>query len=1069
MNNFRFIRILLALMLALMVLGSNPKQARAQETTPMNDMPALMAKADERGTVRVIVGLDIGKEFTPEGYLSPEEAKLQRQAIKDAQRAAMSSMEGNGLFTTHSAYEFIPYMALEVNTAALTHLSRLPIVTSIREDKAVPADLASSTKVIGAPTVWESGYTGSGWTVAVLDTGTQWDHPFLGGSAASRVVSEACYSATGTDIQTLCPNGLEIQETGHAADPTIATCINGSTNLCAHGTHVAGIVAGDGATFDGVAPGANILAIQVFSRFNSTSDCGSTAPCVMSYDSDQMDGLQRVYDLRGSYDIASVNMSLGGDRYTAYCDTDYAAMKALIDTLLSVDIATIIATGNNGYTDSISAPACISTAVAVGATTDYDTVASFSNSSSLVDLLAPGTMIYSSIPTGTYANYQGTSMATPHVAGAWAVLMGISPSSTPAQILSALSTNGVSVTDTRNSVTKPRIQLDAAAAYLKPAMTWLGDTTDWNTAANWSTAETPTGISTAIIPASPSGGNFPTLSAAGNVYDLTIQNGASMTMTGGTFNIYGDFTVQASGGFNGTGGMTIFQGAMSQAVSMPDNATNQFYHLQIGDGTTTQKVIPSSAIDVNGNLDIAAGASLQPGSNTLYVAGNWTDAESKFSPGTSTVVFDGAGGQSAQITASSLTLLQETFSPYNIAAYNTFYYVGPSGWKVENTSGGNYPWFFTGWARNPNTALNGHIRHYREAGGNTTSWVFTPALTLNSGMIYQLQYKYGVYTDTIPCNLRVGIGNAQTSASMSTTLRDFTNLTNTTWNTDSINFTVGSDGTYYIGFRAYQTTSTLDDVSIDDVTVTVIPKLIFYNLTVSAGGSGAALADNAWVKNNLTVNNGGHFALGTSSLAVDGALTNNGKLSQVQSVPASSTTQFLRIFDVTGGTAKYYGVDITPSSAMGSTTVVIKGNQSACTTASADPLIHRCFEVNPGTAVNATLRYWYTEAERNGQAADALKLWHYNGGGSWTEVGGPYSYSESGTACTSGAPAGSACWFEAQNVSTYSPFGIGSGGTPTVIGLNRLAVTPAGSWLPLGLLTLAACGGLWVIARQRRK
>src|SRR5690606_12578974 len=104
-----------------------------------------------------------------------------------------------------------------------------------------------------------------------------------------------------------------------------------------HGTHVAGIAAGRsqtvaGQTINGVAPNANIIAIQVFTRFNRDTDCGGTgtAPCIMSYTSDQLAALNYINTtLRPSHSIASVNMSLGGGSYGAYCDT--ATIKTAVD------------------------------------------------------------------------------------------------------------------------------------------------------------------------------------------------------------------------------------------------------------------------------------------------------------------------------------------------------------------------------------------------------------------------------------------------------------------------------------------------------------------------------------------------------------------------------------------------------------------------------------------------------------------------------------------------------------------------------------------------------------------
>ncbi len=84
----------------------------------------------------------------------------------------------------------------------------------------------------------------------------------------------------------------------------------------------------------------------------------------------------------------------------------------------------------------------------------------------------------------------------------------------------------------------------------------------------------------------------------------------------------------------------------------------------------------------------------------------------------------------------------------------------------------------------------------------------------------------------------------------------------------------------------------------------------------------------------------------------------------------------------------------------------------------------------------ATLRFWYTEAERNGQAANTLKLWHW---GPWAQTGTDYLYSESGLICASGG--GLACWFQTSSVSTFSPFALGSTTAPTAVNLGSFAVT----------------------------
>ena len=185
--------------------------------------------------------------------------------------------------------------------------------------------------------------------------------------------------------------------------------------------------------------------------------------------------------------MASVNMSLGGGSFTAACDSD--TRMSPIDSLKSAGILTAIASGNNGFTSSISAPACISSAIAVGSSTKADVISSFSNMSNLVTVVAPGgfgggtcafgannvdilgPVAVNGDSTTSYACLAGTSMAARHVAGAIAAIKSARPSATAAQIQNALVSTGLSITDTRagGTVTKPRIRVDLASAALASA------------------------------------------------------------------------------------------------------------------------------------------------------------------------------------------------------------------------------------------------------------------------------------------------------------------------------------------------------------------------------------------------------------------------------------------------------------------------------------------------------------------------------------------------------------------------------------------------------------------------
>jgi subtilisin family serine protease len=123
--------------------------------------------------------------------------------------------------------------------------------------------------------MWANGLTGAGQTIAVLDTGTHTSHPFLAG----KVVEEACYS-----INSNCPNGA-ITMTGAGSGVYCTYAPDG----CQHGTHVAGIAAGQGSNFSGVGKGASIMSVQVFSRCTGAANCGAGEdPCTLSNFSDQV-------------------------------------------------------------------------------------------------------------------------------------------------------------------------------------------------------------------------------------------------------------------------------------------------------------------------------------------------------------------------------------------------------------------------------------------------------------------------------------------------------------------------------------------------------------------------------------------------------------------------------------------------------------------------------------------------------------------------------------------------------------------------------------------------------------
>ncbi|MFG1945018.1 S8 family serine peptidase [Nonomuraea sp. NPDC048826] len=365
------------------------------------------------------------------------------------------------------------FFVAEVDAATLAELRKDPRVKAVYADQLSVPFLAESTRVIGSDAANRAGWTGRGATVAVLDMGIDGDHPFLAG----RIVDQACFSTTdaSTGAVSLCPSGRDDQAGRGAADSRVARCLARGVNQCGHGSHVAGIAAGrfaPGAPGDGVAPGAGILPIQVFSRLDSATSCtrvGRQAPCFVSYTSDQKLALEYVTRMARTYNVASVNMSFGGGGpHETHCDADpeSAALKSQFDALLDLGVAPVVAAGNGGAGNGVSAPACISSAVTVGATDNADEIAAFSNRGPLLDLFAPGVAITSSVPDDAYATMSGTSMSTPHVAGAFAVMKQAFPTLDAVQILQRLRATGRSIVysaDARRLGT-PRLAVGRATA-----------------------------------------------------------------------------------------------------------------------------------------------------------------------------------------------------------------------------------------------------------------------------------------------------------------------------------------------------------------------------------------------------------------------------------------------------------------------------------------------------------------------------------------------------------------------------------------------------------------------------
>ncbi len=409
----------------------------------------LRARAERDGRVRVLVEINLPADrFVAEARLPDATAvTVQRRSIDAAALRILSKLQRNGRLVHR--YQTVPYLALELTPAALATLETSPSdIVRVIDDAIVRPVLADSVPLIEGDQAWDTGFDGSGTMIAVLDTGVDRTHPFLAG----KVAEEACFSSTVAGVSTsFCPNGLEQQVGPGSATPC-------PLSDCIHGTHVAGIAAGNGIPagqpFSGVARGAELMAVQVFSRITNPLSCGGPAPCPGAFTSDIIAGLEYVYANASAHNIASINMSLGGDLFTPPC----------------VGIATAVASGNSGSSSQMSTPACVSSAISAGSTSKTDVVSWFSNVSQSLSLFAPGESITSSIPGGLYMALSGTSMAAPHVAGTFAVMRQALPGASVSAILQTLQQNGRPITDTRffGTATIPRVRILRALAALVP-------------------------------------------------------------------------------------------------------------------------------------------------------------------------------------------------------------------------------------------------------------------------------------------------------------------------------------------------------------------------------------------------------------------------------------------------------------------------------------------------------------------------------------------------------------------------------------------------------------------------
>ena len=462
--------------LALGVLVATPATAQSPFPAPL----VSPQKASERTHQRLRAAVRRDRWIRVISRLSPDAVAVEERAIPARFVRSRSSVRQEALARVQNRLErrlnrqsrrqlrrlrHLPFVALEVDEAGLDALLSAPDVEYVEEDVPSPPSLNSSRPSIGADNLHLQGYSGAGKVIAILDTGVDRTHDtFSHPSGVNKVVEEACFSSDISSVgsHAICPgpSGPTEVEFGIGA---AAPCPNSG---CDHGTHVAGIAAGGGGSVVGVAPGADIVAVQVFSYFDNSGSTSYCSSCVLTWSSDYMQGLDYVLGLASQYDIVAANLSLGSGQHSRAYNCDFwpngspKAMRETVDELRAAGIVTVISAGNNGYDFALGSPGCVSTAITVGATGDGLGITGYSNASSWLDFHAPGSSIVSAGLSNNTTSKNGTSMAAPHVAGSLALLSEAAPSATVEEIIAALRLTGDPVTN--SGLTVPRIRLDDA-------------------------------------------------------------------------------------------------------------------------------------------------------------------------------------------------------------------------------------------------------------------------------------------------------------------------------------------------------------------------------------------------------------------------------------------------------------------------------------------------------------------------------------------------------------------------------------------------------------------------------
>ncbi|MFF8556347.1 S8 family serine peptidase [Streptomyces sp. NPDC015501] len=362
----------------------------------VTELATAQSRKAHRAGLKVIVGYRGAGARTARAEVRSSEGTTLRRTLSVLDADAVTGAD-SAAGSTGALWDALTRPRADGSAAVSSGIARIWL------DGVRKATLDRSTARIGAPAAWARSYDGSGVKIAVVDTGIDATHPDLAG----KVVAERNFSGS-----------------SDAKDR------NG------HGTHVASTAAGTGAKdarFKGVAPGAQLINAKVLDDHGVGDDSGIIAGV----------------DWAVAQGADVINMSLGST------DTDgIDPMEAQVNRVSAEKgVLFAVASGNSGPArGTVASPGSADAALTVGAVDDDDAIADFSSAGPRVgdgavkpDLTAPGVAITAAAAAGTgdqnppgYTTMDGTSMATPHVAGAAAILKQKNPAWTGAQLKAAL-------------------------------------------------------------------------------------------------------------------------------------------------------------------------------------------------------------------------------------------------------------------------------------------------------------------------------------------------------------------------------------------------------------------------------------------------------------------------------------------------------------------------------------------------------------------------------------------------------------------------------------------------------